>query len=504
LTCGIQGLQNYRIFGTLPSINPDTLKKWQTELENTMEAQRDDTWFKISFAHYSIAFLGTDNRLNMTRQIESNQKNSLQKAPVLLQALYENDPRIEELISSIVKDTFNMDIKLDYSHLCELFLRVSNDFGEIPEDPRIARPILEKFEKLDDQGDGIRSFVATVLVMLASKQHVLLIDEPEAFLHPPQARKLGEQIARYSKDRQIFIATHSSDLLSGILTQRQEDVTIIRIERFGDENEINLLDDANLMEIISHPLLSSARILEAIFYNGTVIVEGDSDSTFYQRISRIIRNSDDIHYVHAHSKQAIPIVANSYAKLGIRFAIIVDFDVLRIQDEFRGLLKRLNIDKETITELLELREVIEKEINLTDKSELLRQIVVQLDNIKKKILEPDDSVALEGVLSGVQRDLDKVISSPWHKYKNSGSSILTPTTQVAFLKLDSICKRYGIFIVPVGELESWLIDYGIPRSSKKSKWITKALTELPNIQIDEKTSVGKFTLDIHNYLLKGG
>ena len=165
----------------------------------------------------------------------------------------------------------------------------------------------------------------------------------EAFLHPPQARKLGELIAQYSRDRQMFIATHSSDLLSGILAKRQEDVTVIRIDRQKNNNKIDSMDHTHLTEIMNHPLLSSSRILEAIFYKGTVIVEADSDSTFYQRISRMIRTSDDIHYVHAHSKQAICKVAEAYTKLGIRFSAIVDFDALRVQNEFRNLISSMNI-----------------------------------------------------------------------------------------------------------------------------------------------------------------
>lgn len=280
-------------------VGPNLHEGWLSNLH-----QQNRIWLKSTFGKFSIGFLGTEDRLNIIRQAQLIPKNIPERAANLLQALYEEEPETEDRFRSIIKDAFNIDIKLDYSHLCALILRTSDEFREIPEDPRRARPILKNFEKLDDQGDGLKSFVATVLAMLVSKKPVLLIDEPEAFLHSPQARKLGELIAQYSEDRQMFIATHSSDLLSGIFARRQEDVTVIRIERVKNNNKINLIDHTRLTDIMNHPLLSSSRILEAIFYKGTVIVEDDSDSTFYQRISRIIRTSDDIHYVHAHSKQA--------------------------------------------------------------------------------------------------------------------------------------------------------------------------------------------------------
>ncbi|VVB64894.1 AAA domain, putative AbiEii toxin, Type IV TA system [uncultured archaeon] len=213
----------------------------------------------------------------------------------------------------VIKDAFDIDIKLDYSFLANFVLRVGNNFNEIPLDPRDAKPILEKFEKLDDQGDGIKSFVATALTMISIERPIIMIDEPEAFLHPPQAMKLGEFIAENSNnDRQIIIVTHSSDLLRGIINKRQ-DINIIRVDRNKNDNKIYPLDADDLVRISNNPLLSSSRILEGLFYKGAVIVEADGDSAFYQRASRRLEGPEDIHYTYAHGKQAIPkIIEDSY------------------------------------------------------------------------------------------------------------------------------------------------------------------------------------------------
>ncbi|MFJ6774830.1 AAA family ATPase, partial [Kitasatospora sp. NPDC091257] len=45
------------------------------------------------------------------------------------------------------------------------------------------------------QGDGFRSFVNLLLHSLVRPTPVIVIDEPEAFLHPPQARLLGRILA---------------------------------------------------------------------------------------------------------------------------------------------------------------------------------------------------------------------------------------------------------------------------------------------------------------------
>lgn len=48
-----------------------------------------------------------------------------------------------------------------------------------------------KLPKLQEQGDGMRSFASILLDTFTSEHSITLIDEPEAFLHPPQARLLG-------------------------------------------------------------------------------------------------------------------------------------------------------------------------------------------------------------------------------------------------------------------------------------------------------------------------
>jgi AAA15 family ATPase/GTPase len=54
---------------------------------------------------------------------------------------------------------------------------------------------LQRMPPLQAQGDRMRSFIGLMLVVSAGQYQVLLIDEPEAFLHPPQARLLGRRIA---------------------------------------------------------------------------------------------------------------------------------------------------------------------------------------------------------------------------------------------------------------------------------------------------------------------
>ena len=100
----------------------------------------------------------------------------------------------DENLNDIFKRAFNMEIKLDYSEMAELSFKIAKAFPNIPENPRAAFPIMSTFQRLDEQGDGFRSFVGVVLSILMCKDRLILLDEPEAFLHPAQAKILGEWI----------------------------------------------------------------------------------------------------------------------------------------------------------------------------------------------------------------------------------------------------------------------------------------------------------------------
>jgi len=52
--------------------------------------------------------------------------------------------------------------------------------------------------------------------IVVSERDITLLDEPEAFLHPPQMRRLSETLSSEVKG-QLIVATHSSDILRGFL-----------------------------------------------------------------------------------------------------------------------------------------------------------------------------------------------------------------------------------------------------------------------------------------------
>lgn len=507
--------QGSLIFRTLA---PELCQEFQTSMGFTPGVQWLD-WFDRQFQdqgtnklpffaqHFGramVAFLTTEHRLQLVK--ESSSPAHEKEASNLLQALYHAGRTVENSIQTLVKRAFKREIILDFTLPQRLQLRVGDDFSSVPHDPRDARPILAKHDKLDEQGDGLRSFVGILVALLAMKRSLFLIDEPEAFLHPPQAFKIGEFLAQQANNtRQIILATHSVDVLRGILSEKQ-DVAILRIDRVGNTNYFRLLDPDRLKELVNDPLLSSARVLDGLFYSGAVVVEADSDARFYQTTSRKRRAEVDFHFVNADNKQTVPRIAKMYRDMGVRCAGIVDFDVLNDSAEFKKQLEALALNEEQLDEALTIRDNIGQAANEVSPDERLEKVKQQMTELLSSVNAMQDSTTASDkkrMLQKIDRACREIADSTksWKQFKQQGRAALSPELQTQFDRLWDICAEKGLFINPCGELESMLAEYAIAPTTDKRGWITQALQLLPNLEVNDDKYPWKFVKAIHNQLL---
>jgi len=514
------GLERYQddnnnwMFRTLtPELSQEkqtNAKFWSIEEQQLSERLSNKPLFADDFGVALIAFLTTENRLQLVKNSPSAAHEKQETN--LLQALYNAGSDLEKDLQKLVKRAFGKEVKLDFTIPQRLLLRVGDDFNSIPPDPRDARQVIQKYEKLDDQGDGIRSFVGITTALLAIKRNVILIDEPEAFLHPPQAFRIGEFIAEQATDaRQIILATHSVDLLRGILS-RTTDSTILRIDRKETKNYFNILDSSRLRELVNDPLLSSARVLDGLFYSGVVVVEADSDGRFYQITSNKRKSNIDLYFVNADNKQTVPRIMELYQDMGVSCVGIVDFDVLNDAAEFHKQLEALSLEETKLNSLLQIRDEIAKAAKeempdqriqrVREKLSELSDSLIQLDG-KSFSSENDAKTEKERWLSQINRRAREISASAksWSEFKERGRSALPTELQSDFDDLYSACAGKGLFINPIGELESMLVDRGIRYTTNKREWITTALTLLPSLEVKDEEYPWKFIKEIQDFLV---
>lgn len=358
---------------------------------------------------------------------------------------------------------------------------------------RISEGYLRELEKLDLlhlQGDGMRSFVGVLLNAFISNHSILFIDEPEAFLHPPQARLLGKMLAKdLPSERQLFLATHSEDFLKGLLDSNVQNLKIIRIQRKDSINEISVLNSTDINEIWADSLLRHSNVLSGLFHSKVVICESDSDCRFFSAILSSLYDdlgtiAPDVLFIHCGGKHRVPTVIKALKKLNVPMSIVTDFDVLN----------NINPIKNIYENLGGVWNDIEKDWKLV-KTEIERKRPEFLtedlkDEIKGVFDSTSDRIFPKEKISEISRALKK--ASPWTEAKQVGKAYIpSGNATQAFERIQIKFKEKGFYILEVGELECFDKSIG----NHGPKWVNDVLTK--NLKTDvELESARKFINEI--------
>jgi predicted ATPase len=135
----------------------------------------------------------------------------------------EDDPSIREEVDALMREVFGIGLTLDKLGN-SVVLRVGTPSEDVPppgyfDDARPFREELDKLSTVESQGDGVKAFLSKLLPIVTAAYPIVIIDEPEAFLHPPQAFKMGEILGRVATKNQVqvILATHDRNIILGLL-----------------------------------------------------------------------------------------------------------------------------------------------------------------------------------------------------------------------------------------------------------------------------------------------
>ena len=447
------------------------------------------------FGSLLLAFLSTEERLAIAK---AGATGNITQPSTLLAALY-RDPDAVSRANEVFRGIFNTSLRLDFSELTKLQLRVGIDIERVSENLQIAQHQFPEYPLLDEQGDGMRSAAAVILALEAISRRITLIDEPEAFLHPPQARAVGRHLAAITRGRQIIIATHSTDLLRGVLSSEQP-IRVIRLTRKDTQNVPHTIEPDAMRELANDPLLSSARVLDGIFYRGAVVTEADADRAFYEVVASQVLRDNDFHYTHAQSKQSVFRVIEAYRTLGVPCASILDIDVLNDAGEMKKLLLAHGAENAECAAILALRKTIEDAVCAESPE---RRFAGMADTLRDALkLTEDLSQPAATRITSLTRACTDVMKfkTPWQPIKEQGVEGLPSPVRAAFGDLSGRCAARGLFIVPVGELEGWLRGRVPLSEGNKHKWIVDALQVLPKLDVRVNEPPWSFIASVHQYL----
>ena len=374
------------------------------------------------------------------------------------------DDQIESKMSGYFRRAFGKDLILYRAGGSQFPLLVGDRLGPLQGEDRISSSYCERLRAstvpLDGQGDGMRGFASVILHLLAPiTPSVLLLDEPEAFLHPPQARLLGEIISTEKSSRaQLFVATHSPDVLHGLINVAPDHLRVLRMQREGSVNRIKELDKALIREISFDPLMKYSSVLSGVFHERVIICEADADCMFYSSVLDLTEvhgvRQPDVLFVHAGGKDRMPALAKALVALDVPVDVIADIDILNDAAAFGRLVESIGGD---VTTVLPLAEAVRKAIEEQKPQLTVAQIQ---DEIREELnREPSDSESAKLLRKRINAIFGK--ASPWGAVKRSGEAAL-PAGQATqqFRGLQRLCHQMGLWIVPVGELEGFLKSVG--------------------------------------------
>lgn len=370
------------------------------------------------------------------------------------------DPDLEEAISEVFHRAFKRDLIVHRAAGNTIPVYTGERPTMAPGEDRVSRSYLERLEKLDKletQGDGVRSFVSIVARVITEKRMIQLIDEPEAFLHPPQAKLLSESIADLSASRQTIIATHSSLVLQGLLNKHSERVSVIRLARPNNNPIASYLESAQVVELWRDPILRFSNILDGLFHDGVIITEADADCRFYEALinaSTEKKSRPDIHYTYSGGKDRLPTVISALIKLGVPVATIVDFDALNNIQPLRRIVEAHQGDWATIEhDWKTVKAAVEDKAVFLSGDKYKGEVTAQL-----KRYGPGEIVPKE-----ILREIKKLTrqASPWDSVKDSGvAAVSAGEPTLAIKRLLKSLSSLGIFVAPNGEMEGFCRSVG--------------------------------------------
>jgi ABC-type branched-subunit amino acid transport system ATPase component len=372
---------------------------------------------------FNTLILDGRNRINLVNQQPAG---DFQQPPhTSFQVLFQDDDKRKK-VRRIIHDAFGLYFVVDPTNSGQLRLRLSSRLPSTDIEEcgihKAAREFHASATLIEEASDGVKAFTGIVTEIIAGDPAVLLIDEPEAFLHPSLAFNLGKEIALTSSEseKRIFVSTHSPNFVMGCI-QSGAPVNIVRLTYRSGVPTARVLSNQDILRLMRNPLLRSTGVISGLFYEFVIVTESDADRAFYQEINeRLLRYNPEIGitnclFINAQNKQTVKTIIKPLRELGIPAVGLVDVDILKDGGQvWSGFLESSFIPELEHQSLASLRSAVKQKFDDSEK------------NMKR----------------------------------DGGVEILSESDKEAANNLFDKLAEYGVFVVRKGELESWLPNLG--------------------------------------------
>lgn len=340
---------------------------------------------------------------------------------------------------------------------------------------------------LENKGSGLQSLIIIELFKLYcktfNKSSLLILEEPELFLHPHAKRMLSGILKDFLEingilKNQVIVTTHAQEFVEDVDI---ENINVIKKGKEGTKkSRINIekYDFKELQKLKTELIYKNA---EMFFADKVILVEGEEYILIPKIVEHVygknILNSKDISIIKVGGKSYFDIYRKVLNDLYIENYIIADYDI--IYKELSSLIDEENINKlnNLKSEMPESLKSNKKLKNATDSLDWKKLVEV----IEKSILNQKYNNDLEVVWSNLRKRI-------YEKVKLKDLDYELKNKMVDFIEM---LYEKKIFIMKNGELEDYY------KKENFNEDINKLSKGLKPYKIVELVSSGE---DIEKYI----
>lgn len=187
--------------------------------------------------------------------------------------------KLEDELNKYIKEVWrhDIDVVVDITETGQFTLSIK-DTGEENKHDRLP---------IDGRSEGARHFLSLILSLSIESKHsqrqnqLILIDEPEAHLHPSGIRDLSKELLRIGTSNYLFVSTHSPFLVD---KKKKERHIIIKkngsalTEKIHIDTHASIIDDEVLREAFG------LEVYRDLLNPHSILVEGASDKVLLQKV----------------------------------------------------------------------------------------------------------------------------------------------------------------------------------------------------------------------------
>lgn len=227
--------------------------------------------------------------------------------------------KLEDELNKYIKEVWehDIDVVVDITETGQFTLSIK-DTGEENKHDRLP---------IDGRSEGARHFLSLILSLSIESKHsqrknqLILIDEPEAHLHPSGIRDLSKELLRIGINNYLFVSTHSPFLVD---KKKKERHIIIKkngsalTEKIHIDTHTDIIDDEVLREAFG------LEVYKDLLNPHSILVEGASDKVLIQKVLTL-KGKNQVGITNGHGSN-VDTLASKLNDVDISVLVVVDDD----------------------------------------------------------------------------------------------------------------------------------------------------------------------------------